>query len=67
MNSPPKPQYEPGKLRKASSRKHDAVTLEHRVLDRVESLGMRFRVLALRNKDELGKGIYCHFILEITR
>lgn len=50
-----------------SSRKYDAATLKHRVLDRVESLGMTSRVLALRNKAELGRDIYCHFILEITR
>jgi len=50
-----------------SSRKYDAATLKSRVLDRIESLGMSFRVLALRNQAELGEGIYCHFILEITR
>lgn len=50
-----------------SSRKYDAPTLKRRILDRVESLGMRYRLLALRNKAALGHNIYCHFILEIER
>lgn len=50
-----------------SSRKYDAAKLKHRVLETVESLGMRYRLLALRNKVELGNGIYCHFIFEIER
>jgi hypothetical protein len=50
-----------------SSRKYDAKRLHERVLQPVERLGMTYRLLALRNKDELGKNIYCHFILEITR
>lgn len=50
-----------------SSRKYDAATLKSRVLDPVESLGMRYRLFALRNKAALGNGIYCHFILEIER
>ncbi|GMV17702.1 MAG: hypothetical protein AMXMBFR56_59260 [Polyangiaceae bacterium] len=50
-----------------SSRKYDAATLVTRVLGRVESLGMSYRLLALRNESELGRDIYCHFILEVTR
>lgn len=50
-----------------SSRKYDALHLKHRVLDPILSLGMRYRLLALRNKDDLGDNIYCHFILEIER
>lgn len=50
-----------------SSRKYDAKTLVQRVLKPIESLGMGYRLHALRNKSELGEGIYCHFILEVTR
>jgi hypothetical protein len=50
-----------------SSRKYDAVTLKSRILDTVVSLGMRYRLFALRNTAALGSGIYCHFILEIER
>jgi hypothetical protein len=48
-----------------SSRKYDAKELKRRVLDPARELGMHCRVRALRNKDQLGQGIYCHFILEI--
>lgn len=50
-----------------SSRKYDAAMLKSRVLDHVQSLGMRYRLFALRNRAALGNGIYCHFILEIER
>jgi ubiquinone/menaquinone biosynthesis C-methylase UbiE len=50
-----------------SSRKYDAKALMARVLKSIESLGMSYRLFALRNKEELGENIYCHFILEITR
>ena len=50
-----------------ASRKYDAGTLKSRVLDTVEGLGMTYRLLALRNASELGKNIYCHFILEISK
>lgn len=50
-----------------SSRKYDARILVERILRRIESLGMTYRLLVLRNQKELGSGIYCHFILEITR
>jgi hypothetical protein len=50
-----------------SSRKYDAKTLMARVLKSIESLGMSYRLFALRNKEELGENIYCHFILEVTR
>lgn len=29
--------------------------------------GLRWRMMALRNKEMLDRGIYCHFILEIER
>lgn len=50
-----------------SSRKYDAAMLKHRVLDAIVSEGMSYELLALRNKSELGEGVYCHFILEIHR
>lgn len=50
-----------------SSRKYDARKLQERVLQPIEKLGMSYRLLALRNKDQLGKDIYCHFILEVAR
>jgi hypothetical protein len=48
-----------------SSRKYDARELKRRVLDPARALGMRCIIRALRNKEELGKEVYCHFILEI--
>lgn len=50
-----------------SARFYDVNKLRTRVLDPIENLGMRYQLLALRNKAELGRGIYCHFILEITK
>lgn len=50
-----------------SSRKYNAAMLKSRVLDAIISEGMSYTLLALRNKVELGEGIYCHFILEICR
>lgn len=50
-----------------SARFYDARRLRERVLARIERLGMSYRLFALRNKAELGEGIYCHFVLEITR
>lgn len=50
-----------------SSRKYDAATLKSRVLDAIAAKGMRYELLALRNKAELGEGVYCHFILEIHK
>lgn len=50
-----------------SSRKYDAQKLVERVLLPITRLGMSYRLLALRNKNDLGTGIYCHFILEVTR
>jgi ubiquinone/menaquinone biosynthesis C-methylase UbiE len=50
-----------------SSRKYNAAMLKSRVLDTIVMEGMSYSLLALRNKVELGEGIYCHFILEICR
>lgn len=50
-----------------SARFYDVNQLKKRVLEPIENLGMNYQLLALRNKKDLGKDIYCHFILEITR
>jgi hypothetical protein len=50
-----------------SSRKYDADTLKERVLDPLERIGLTYRVHALRNKADLGVGIYCHFVLEVQK
>lgn len=50
-----------------SARYYDESALKKRVLDEIDQLGMRYQLLALRNKADLGKDIYCHFILEITK
>lgn len=50
-----------------SARFYDVAQLKKRVLDTVENLGMKYQLLVLRNKADLGSGIYCHFILEITK
>jgi hypothetical protein len=50
-----------------SSRKYDAAMLKRRVLDPAIHHGLRYRLLALRNKAEAGRNIYCHFILELSR
>lgn len=50
-----------------SSRKYDAAKLKQRILDPIVAAGMRYRLLALRNKSMFGENIYCHFILEIEK
>jgi SAM-dependent methyltransferase len=50
-----------------SSRKYNAAKLKERVLDPMEYAGLRYRLMVLRNKDEFGAGVYCHFILEINK
>jgi ubiquinone/menaquinone biosynthesis C-methylase UbiE len=50
-----------------SARYYDAVTLKKRVLDLISSLGMKYKIYVLRNKDEFDSSIYCHFILEIEK
>jgi SAM-dependent methyltransferase len=50
-----------------SARFYDVNQLKKRVLDPIKNLGMEYQLLALINKTALGKGIYCHFILEITK
>ena len=50
-----------------SARFYDVDALIKRVLNPIEKLGMSYKLLALKNKVELGRNIYCHFILEITK
>lgn len=50
-----------------SSRKYDAGKLRERVLDPLERFGLAYNLHALRNKAELGAGIYCHFVLEVRK
>jgi hypothetical protein len=50
-----------------SSRKYDPINLKSRILDKITELGMTYRVIILKNKDSFGLGVYCHFILEVTR
>lgn len=50
-----------------SSRKYDPATLSRRILEPATDYGLSFRLLALRNKGELGDNIYCHFVLELYR
>lgn len=50
-----------------SSRKYDAQRLKKRVLDPIEQTGLKYKLRALRNKADLGAGVYCHFILEIEK
>jgi hypothetical protein len=38
--------------------------LKRRILEPARELGMHCLLRALRNKEQLGQGIYCHFILE---
>jgi SAM-dependent methyltransferase len=47
------------------SRKYSAKLLRKRIIDRIEKLGMDYRLYKIENKDELGQGIYCHFFLVI--
>jgi hypothetical protein len=50
-----------------SSRKYDAQQFKMRVMEPAENAGLKCRMRVLRNKDNLGKNIYCHFILEIEK
>jgi hypothetical protein len=50
-----------------SSRKYDPLKLKERVLDPISAAGLNYKLSVLRNKNEFGKGIYCHFILEIEK
>jgi len=50
-----------------SSRKYEPLKLKERILDKIEELGMQYKIFVLRNKSEIGQEIYCHFILEISK
>ncbi len=49
------------------SRKYDVERLNERVVSRAEERGMHCTIHVLRNKQELGQGVYCHFVLEMTK
>ncbi len=51
----------------SSSRKYDAKKLKERILDTIEQVGMKYKLYALRNKQEISKEVYMHFILEIEK
>ena len=50
-----------------SARFYDAQTLKSRILETIVKLGMKYKILVLRNKKDFGDGVYCHFILEVTK
>ena len=50
-----------------TSRKYDAYHLKKRVLDQIEEQGMSYRLHVVRNAKEVSKGIYCRYVLEITK
>lgn len=50
-----------------SARYYDIEAFKRRILETIESLGMQYKILVLRNKKSFGDNIYCHFILEIMR
>jgi len=50
-----------------SSRKYDVFQMKERLLKNIEKYKMHYKLYALRNKTDLGKNIYCHFILEIFK
>lgn len=49
------------------SRKYDALTLKNRILGRIRTRGMDFNLYKIANKEELGGGVNCHFVLEIAK
>lgn len=50
-----------------SARFYDAHVLKKRILSTINVVGMQYKILALRNKNDFGSNIYCHFILEVTK
>lgn len=49
------------------SRKYSPDLLKERIMNYVESNRMKYELFKLDNKEELGRGIYCHFILVIKK
>ena len=50
-----------------SSRKYSPEILGSRVLKTIEEAALQYKLYVLRNKKDLGEGVYCHFILEIQK
>lgn len=49
------------------SRKYDPVTLKERLLSRIVANDLQYRLLVLRNPSDVDAGVYCRFVLEITK
>lgn len=49
------------------AREYDAPALKERIVERAKRQGMECVVHVLRNKEQFGKGVYCHFVLEIGK
>lgn len=50
-----------------SSRKYDPKNLIDRVLAPIEANNLQYSLKVLRKKQDFGRDIYCHFVLEITK
>ena len=50
-----------------SSRKYDPKNLIDRVLAPIEANNLQYSLKVLRKKEDFGRDIYCHFVLEITK
>jgi hypothetical protein len=49
------------------SRKYSPAKLKERVLDRIVSQGLRYRLFVLRNAEDIHPQVYCHFILQFAK
>lgn len=49
------------------SRKYDVGRLGERVISRAEQQGLACVIYVVQNKETLGEGVYCHFVLEMTK
>ena len=50
-----------------SSRKYDAIQLKERILGRITNNNLKYKLLAIRNKEEIEEHVYCHFVLLIIK
>jgi SAM-dependent methyltransferase len=49
------------------SRKYDTEQLQRRVLSRASRRGLRWQVYELADSEDYGPGIYCHYVLRISK
>ena len=49
------------------SRKYDVRAFQHRILSRVSANALRYQIYEIANATEFGPGIYCHYILRISK